>query len=562
MLSTPPRGSNGARIMMAPIAGPPRQVLMQGARLVGLLALLAAATAVDAGATEDTIMFKPKSPGTPTQPAISAGGATTLERLQAYYKRYNPKKLKNVPKLLREYKGREDTLFDKLHKQYGHTIDEATEVAAQNLWKQELIAQNSLKWKPKQHGHAKADKTYVVAQNLWKQELFEQIKQQSNNVEPPLVAEVGAWKAQEGVVQGLNDEGDEAIEAEDDDAAPQQEEVAVPREVETTTGVARPFDRSLGGVPIRWLHIPKTGTTFAITLLRFMCLDAGAPGASLRASASSAKKVQDLVGHLVGASAANQRKATAVDRSKAIDRAVRDINTFVRLPDACPLRSAIPGGKLSSHRPLDPAVTAAVLRDGDGGGTTPPAVLVGFFRDPARRAVSDFYYTAVDANGAKRKQGSFGMPGDTIKRLHAELGELGKGGGGGGVTPRVQRFLRWPGIASCQAKLLLGRECHARGTVTPDDAARAAAIVEKGFAFVGITEEWDASVCIFHARFGGPPAVDAERRVLRATDHGSDGEGLYHGVRLGDLRGADEADEAVYAAARRVFERDRALLGC
>ena len=127
-----------------------------------------------------------------------------------------------------------------------------------------------MKWKPKQHGH-KADKTYVTAQNLWKQELFEQIKQQSNNVEPPLVAEVGAWKAQEGVVQGLNDEGDEAIEAEDDDVAPQQEDVAVPREVETTTGVARPFDRSLGGVPIRWLHIPKTGTTFAITLLRFMC---------------------------------------------------------------------------------------------------------------------------------------------------------------------------------------------------------------------------------------------------------------------------------------------------
>ena len=53
------------------------------------------------------------------------------------------------------------------------------------------------------------------------------------------------------------------------------------------------------------------------------------------------------------------------------------------------------------------------------------------------------------------------------------------------------------------------------------EAARAAALVERGFAFVGLTEEWDASVCVFHRRFSnGPPAVEAERRVLRATAPG------------------------------------------
>ena len=84
-----------------------------------------------------------------------------------------------------------------------------------------------------------------------------------------------------------------------------------------------------------------------------------------------------------------------------------------------------------------------------------------FFRDPARRAVSDFFYTAVDAVGAQRKkQGAFGMPAATIQSLHEAVGRGGSGGGD--PTARVQRFLAWPGIAGCQAKLLLGRECHAR----------------------------------------------------------------------------------------------------
>ena len=42
-----------------------------------------------------------------------------------------------------------------------------------------------------------------------------------------------------------------------------------------------------------------------------------------------------------------------------------------------------------------------------------------------------------------------------------------------------------------------------RSKITLEVAQEAAKRVREGFAFVGITEEWDLSACLFHEMFGG-----------------------------------------------------------
>ena len=42
-----------------------------------------------------------------------------------------------------------------------------------------------------------------------------------------------------------------------------------------------------------------------------------------------------------------------------------------------------------------------------------------------------------------------------------------------------------------------------RSKITLEVAQEAAKRVHEGFAFVGIAEEWDLSVCLFHEMFGG-----------------------------------------------------------
>ena len=100
----------------------------------------------------------------------------------------------------------------------------------------------------------------------------------------------------------------------------------------------------------------------------------------------------------------------------------------------------------------------------------------------------------------------------------------------------------WPGVAGCAAKMLLGHKCPA---VTKVDASLAVARVS-ALGFVGLTERWRESVVLLHAQMGlGPPAP------AEYLDHAG------HHARLdaSPLAGfVDEADELVYAEARRVFE--------
>ncbi len=66
------------------------------------------------------------------------------------------------------------------------------------------------------------------------------------------------------------------------------------------------------------------------------------------------------------------------------------------------------------------------------------------------------------------------------------------------------------------------------------------------FAFVGITEEWNATVCLFHAMYGGAPQ-QAEFVNVRPGGY----FGAQHSLKQADC--GDAADEQLFACAMDVF---------
>ena len=87
--------------------------------------------------------------------------------------------------------------------------------------------------------------------------------------------------------------------------------------------------------------------------------------------------------------------------------------------------------------------------------------------------------------------------------------------------------------------------------LTQADVSKAVQRLEEGFAFVGLQEEWELSICLFHAKFGGKClAVDFDdtRPSKGASSHTYD-TSILNGW-------TDEPDRAVYAKAKQMFEAD------
>ena len=90
-----------------------------------------------------------------------------------------------------------------------------------------------------------------------------------------------------------------------------------------------------------------------------------------------------------------------------------------------------------------------------------------------------------------------------------------------------------------------------RPKMTSEDAREASRRVREGFAFVGITEEWDMSVCLFHKMFGGPCQPE-EFVDIRPSSWGKNASVDYDTSQL--LGFHDDIDEVVYSAALGVFK--------
>ncbi|EGD79716.1 hypothetical protein PTSG_13088 [Salpingoeca rosetta] len=115
----------------------------------------------------------------------------------------------------------------------------------------------------------------------------------------------------------------------------------------------------------------------------------------------------------------------------------------------------------------------------------------------------------------------------------------------------------------CQMKMILGEHCElkpGRGKrywrpSSHDEAKRAASLLqdEAVFAFVGLTDHWKASVCLFHAMFGGnitKHEMDNVRPGVSALLNGNSHPALEK-ISMQE----DPFDAFVYTIARQVFVR-------
>merc|ERR1712060_692871 len=63
-------------------------------------------------------------------------------------------------------------------------------------------------------------------------------------------------------------------------------------------------------------------------------------------------------------------------------------------------------------------------------------------------------------------------------------------------------YVTFGDLLGCQTKMVVGRMCANSYTLTQADLRRAKQRIEK-MSFIGITDEWDRSICLFHKQFGG-----------------------------------------------------------
>ncbi|CAE7921058.1 unnamed protein product [Symbiodinium necroappetens] len=178
--------------------------------------------------------------------------------------------------------------------------------------------------------------------------------------------------------------------------------------------------------------------------------------------------------------------------------------------------------------------------------------LVGMFRDPDQRILSGYHddfnnFAAVDY--IDHLEDMISDPDLDMENCTASLRGLPK-------VPILEFAEGWKGGMTYQ----LVTEHPTTQTLDPmrprmtqADAEEAARRVREGFAFVGITEEWDLSMCLLHKMFGGAcKASDFEN--ANPSYPGKSAELDYD---TSELRGwHDDVDEVVYAAALDVFRQN------
>lgn len=174
-----------------------------------------------------------------------------------------------------------------------------------------------------------------------------------------------------------------------------------------------------------------------------------------------------------------------------------------------------------------------------------------FFRQPEERIVSA-YYDGRHASGFTTELY------DAVKQATRGLGCM--------IDNKkyqnpVECFARFPGIAGCMARMLTGEMC-ADGLFQDsglESVPEAVDIIMNRLKFVGITEDWNESVCQFHRLFAGktdesgnrywsPPLQGEFANVHTSSKVKKWGVKDLHGFK-------DVADGVVYEAAKLKFQQ-------
>lgn len=205
---------------------------------------------------------------------------------------------------------------------------------------------------------------------------------------------------------------------------------------------------------IMWLHIPKTGTSFINTLIRWGC--PSVPSNTFIVPRKERPSDMSLAINITKSwdwlfSSDDGRKWLSLHCTNRL-LAVQNKKGKLRKGN---LRYAV-----NMHRPMQP---------------NEARYTVALFRLPRQRMYSNYLHLAYHYNTTRQPKRS------------------------------LSQFLKKSQFWSQQTKLLLGRDYRDKAPLTMDHAKEAANIVMNKLPFVGLTEEFHLSIRLFHAIFGGVP---------------------------------------------------------
>lgn len=117
-----------------------------------------------------------------------------------------------------------------------------------------------------------------------------------------------------------------------------------------------------------------------------------------------------------------------------------------------------------------------------------------------------------------------------------------------GLAGYMDALSRKNALTGCYAKMMNGIGCNEDYVLTSDEVKKAAHFVEHKASFVGLTNRFEESVCLFHAMYGGLVYhFETKDFVMNHGKH----EELHDEAPLGDWQDAE--DDIVFAAASRKF---------
>jgi hypothetical protein len=250
--------------------------------------------------------------------------------------------------------------------------------------------------------------------------------------------------------------------------------------------------------PIYYLHVPKAGSSFATTLVHHACDD------------------------VIPENVAVQEPGEFMENWNATCNRSR----FMRFA--------------TGHEPLHVSDDEELKH------------VVVMVRRPQQRVLSGYYHDLHDCWNMRWKYNCRGADDDVSDRFRCD----------GDIETIDGRFKRDPAtispveyatcVENCTANMLTGRFC---GDPGPADVDQAVKLIDK-LGFVGLTDEWTLSVCLWHRKFGGR-IVPAEFMNLRP--------GVVSASKAGDVKYDEEAllgkwrpsaDLAVFNASVRRFWRE------
>eukprot|EP00927_Polykrikos_kofoidii_P073287 TRINITY_DN69334_c0_g1_i1.p1 TRINITY_DN69334_c0_g1~~TRINITY_DN69334_c0_g1_i1.p1 ORF type:complete len:385 (-),score=52.12 TRINITY_DN69334_c0_g1_i1:44-1138(-) len=254
--------------------------------------------------------------------------------------------------------------------------------------------------------------------------------------------------------------------------------------------------------PIKWLHIPKCGTSFVNTLAHHRGICPGLDPNMLFVNDDVTSSVQTILDEHPGMYAVH----------------LNTDHTWVR---SC--ARGLLGPRIMSHYGIEDEYE--YIRGGHG------ATMI---RQPEQRAISGF----LDHH-------NFCGP-DVCSP-------------GGGAQEYAEK------TSGCAVKMLTrgGLPCfmnqkEARVEVRDSEVVEALRRLREDFVFVGIAEEWNLSVCLFHAMFGGT-CYDFELANVHPSVPGTQSDSLHDTSILNGY--TDPYDTPVYEEARKLFFDNIAKFG-